>query len=130
MRHPKAIAKYNLDFCSLELHENYMKAEINEGVCITSERNATLTEIALQFFKNRPFVYITHRVNSYAVDPTVYFETSQIDNLVAFIIVSDLVIHRKQYEIEKNFFKKEFKYFESMEKALAYKDEILSCIEK
>ena len=55
MRRPKAIAKYNLDFCSLELHENYMKAEINEGVCITSEITATLTEIALQFFKKTCF---------------------------------------------------------------------------
>ncbi|MFL1896409.1 hypothetical protein ACJRPK_11955 [Aquimarina sp. 2-A2] len=130
MRRPKAIAKYNLDFCSLELHKNYMKAEINEGVCITSEITATLTEIALQFFENRPFVYLTHRVNSYAVDPTVYYETSKIENLVAFIIVSDQIIHKKQSEIEKTFFKKELRYFESMEKALAYKDEVLSCIEK
>ncbi|WP_378187471.1 hypothetical protein ACE939_03915 [Aquimarina sp. W85] len=119
------IETHNLDFCSLELYDDYMKVVVYEGVCITLELNNILTEIATQFFKQKPFLYITHRIHSYAVDPTVYFETSQIKNLVAFIIVSNQDIYKKQFKIERTFFKKEFKYFETLEKALAWKEKFL-----
>jgi len=36
---------------------------------------------------NEAFVYITHRVNSYSVDPTIYISVSKIENLVGFAVV-------------------------------------------
>jgi len=76
-------------------------------------------------FQNKAFVYITHRIHSYSVDPTVYLETVKIPNLVALAVVSDDPIQKSQTKVEKTFFKKEFRQFNDMESALAWKDEVL-----
>ncbi len=39
---------------------------------LTPDKNKVLEDIASDFFKDRPFVYISHRKNSYSVDPSIY----------------------------------------------------------
>lgn len=119
------MTRYDLDFCTLELYDNYMKAIINEGVTLSFKYNSILTEICDTYYKNQPFVYISHRINSYSVDPIIYLKTGQIKNLIAFIIVSDNPMQKMLTQLEKSFFKKEFRHFETLEEALEWKDKIL-----
>ena len=68
-------AKISFDFGTIELHEHYVITIMNEGITVKPEYNEELVSIANTHYKGKPFAYITHRKNSYAVDPSVYFKT-------------------------------------------------------
>ncbi len=106
-----------LEFCHVSLHDNYMIVVMNEGIVVKPNHNAILEDIARKHFNDAPFVYITHRINSYAVDPTTYFDTSKIGNLVGFAVVSEKEIHIRNAEVEKQFLAKPFKVFKLLEEA-------------
>ena len=119
------ITSYNFYFCCVEIYDDYVKAIMKEGVTVSPEHNSVLLQIVEKHFKNRPFVYITHRINSYAVDPTIYLETTKIKNLVGFSVVSSDPKQKMQTKVEKIFFGKEFEQFDTMEEALVWKDMII-----
>lgn len=96
------------DFCNMNIYDNYMVVVMNEGVTINPSHNKILLNIVDTYFNNKNFVYITHRINSYSVDPAIYFETSKIKNLVGFAVVSKDYKAKSNAEIEKLFFNKPF----------------------
>ncbi|MEH6535580.1 MAG: hypothetical protein V7719_04260 [Psychroserpens sp.] len=112
--------KITLDFCEIHIYENYMVVTVNTGVNITPVHNEVLTRVADTYFKNKPFVYITHRINSYSVDPTVYKETSKISNLVGFCVVSKNYMAKSAAQIEKLFLSKPFEIFDTLTDAIAW----------
>ncbi|WP_378175818.1 hypothetical protein [Aquimarina sp. SS2-1] len=120
------IRLYNLDFCSLEIHHNYMIAVMKEGIVVSATNNSILIKIAEKHFKKAPFVYITHRIHSYAVDPIVYIKTAEVSNLIGFAVVSKDPRQKEQTTYEKSFFKKEFRRFDDIESALSWKEELIS----
>lgn len=119
------MTKYNLDFCQLELYDDYALAVMHEGIVVDKENNAILVEIAEKHFKDIPFIYITHRLNSYSVDPNVYTKTAQIKSLKGFAIVSKDPIQKAHATYEKKFFNKELRHFNTLKAALKWKDQIL-----
>lgn len=119
------ITFYKTDFGLAEIYDDYMRVVINEGITVSPEDNNTLLEMVENHFKNKPFVYISHRIHSYSINPTVYFETAKIKTLVGLAVVSDSPLQINQTQIEKTFFNKELKHFNDMESALIWKEEIL-----
>jgi len=119
------IRLYNLDFCKLEIHHDHVIAIMHEGIVVSVENNAILIKIAEKHFKKKPFVYITHRIHSYSVDPIVYIKTAKIPNLVGFAVVSNDPIQKTLTKYEKSFFEKEFRRFDDMKSALAWKDKMV-----
>ncbi|WP_236669188.1 hypothetical protein [Aquimarina mytili] len=109
----------------MDIFENYVINVMNEGITVIPEYNNVFVEIANKHFKHKAFVYITHRIHSYSVDPTIYIETAKIKNLVGFAVVSNTSLQKMQTKIEKTFFGKEFRQFDTMEEALEWKDEII-----
>jgi len=89
------------------------------------KHNDLLIKVADTYFKNKPFVYITHRINSYSVDPKVYHETSKIKNLKGCAVVSSLYQATINVQIEKMFFSKPFESFETLEAAFQWADTLL-----
>ena len=65
-------------FCTIDIYSNYIISRINEGFHLTPDKNRVLEDIANDYFKDKPFVYITHRINSYSVDPSIYLQTSKV----------------------------------------------------
>ena len=59
-------------FCSIEVYPDYVISYIKKDFHLTPDKNNVLEDIASDYFKNRPFVYISHRKNSYSVDPSIY----------------------------------------------------------
>ena len=117
----------NLSFCDITIYDNFLVVKMNEGVLISPESNKVLKEIAEVYFFNKPFVYITHRVNSYSVDPSVYKGTASIENLVAFAVVANTHLASENAKIEKLFFKdKPFEIFSDLEKAKDWAKSILN----
>lgn len=113
------------DFCDMTIYDNYIVTVMKEGVNVLPEHNIVLVEVANTYYPNKSFVYITHRVNSYSVDPKVYFETSRIENLVGFAVVSENYQAKINAEIEKMFFKKPFEIFSSLKDAIDWANEIV-----
>ncbi|MFD2561127.1 hypothetical protein [Aquimarina rubra] len=116
---------YDLDFCKLEIHHNYMIAVMKEGIVVSATNNSILIKIAEKHFKKTPFVYITHRIHSYSVDPIVYIKTGEVHNLLGFAVVSKNPMQEIQTKYERSFFKKEFRRFDDIESALSWKDELI-----
>ena len=97
---------------------------INEGVTVSTEHNKSLTEVAKTYFPKTPFVYITHRLNSYSVDPQIYFKTEKIENLIGFAVVSQNYQAKLNAQIEKMFFTKPFLIFSEIEDAVEWASQI------
>ncbi len=106
-----------LDFCKIEFHSNYVICNINEGETISQKRSEELTKVLLNHFKEKSFVYITHRIYSYSVDPTIYNKLSKIKTFTGFAVVSSNLVVQQTAEVEKLFFKKPFKIFNDLETA-------------
>nr|WP_321228218.1 hypothetical protein [uncultured Psychroserpens sp.] len=114
-----------LDFCEIHLYEHYMIVTVNAGVNMTMYHNTTLKQVADAHFRNKPFVYITHRVNSYSVDPAVYKETSKINNLVGFCVVSKNYMAKTTAQIEKLFLNnKPFEIFNDLAQAIEWANSV------
>ncbi|MGB1309111.1 MAG: hypothetical protein ACPG6B_09385 [Oceanihabitans sp.] len=109
----------------VSIYQNYMLVIMNEGITVTVESNKKLLSLAETHYKNKAFVYITNRKNSYAVDPAVYFETKKIENLIGFAVVSLKEIAINNALIEKLFFDKPFEMFKSLDKAIAWANKLI-----
>lgn len=108
------------DFGRAEIHKNYMIMVMNEGITVIPAYNAELHKLAQNVFEGRPFGYISHRINSYSVDPSVYLETSKIENLKAFAVVSEGEIHFSTAQIERLFLKKPLEVFRTLPEAISW----------
>jgi hypothetical protein len=114
-------------FCKIDVYDDYVISYINEGVHLTPDKNKVLEDIAKDYFKNTPFVYITHRKHSYSVDPSIYLQTSKIKNLIGFAVVAEVLLSKGNAEVEKLFFNnKPFEIFLTMEEAKSWAKTILS----
>jgi len=114
------------DFCEMQIYDNYIVTIMNEGVTITPEHNQVLLNIVDTYYQNKKFVYITHRLKSYAVDPKIYFETSKINNLMGFAVVSKDYKAKTNAEVEKLFFTKPFEIFDTLNEAISWAKSIMN----
>ncbi len=122
------VLKY--DFCTMHIYDYYMIVVINEGVTVTPEHNKVLLNVADTYFTNTNFVYITHRLHSYAVDPAIYNETSKIKNLAGFCVVSSDYKAKRNAEIEKLFLNKPFEIFDTIDEATTWANSIINLSHK
>ena len=113
-------------FGTVLLYENYLVSEINEGETVTIEHNLELVKLSESFYSDRPFGYITNRINSYAVDPKTYIETSKIENLVGFAVVAQEELMMSNTQIEKLFLKKPVEVFRNLENATVWIESIIA----
>lgn len=114
------IKKYTLQIGEVEVYENYMIAQLNEGITLNLESVRELLQISKTHFPKDPFVYITIRKNSYAVDPMMYLKVFEIENLKAVAIVSDKFIDTHNVKIEKHFFNKPMSIFKTLPEAITW----------
>lgn len=117
--------KLVLDFCKVFIYNNYMVVIINEGENLNPSHNKVLLNIVDTYYKNNPFVYLTHRLNSYSVDPALYLETSKIENLAGFAVISKDFRKKSAAQIEKLFLNKPFEIFDELHEAVKWASKIL-----
>ncbi|GAA4277954.1 SpoIIAA family protein [Aquimarina mytili] len=116
---------YNLDFCTAELYNDYAIVVMKQGVTVSPKYIGTFLKIVNKHYKNKPFVYISHRINSYSVNPATHLQSSKVPSLIGVAVVSDDPLQKIQTKVEKPFFEKEFKHFNTIEEALKWKDQII-----
>lgn len=111
-----AIALY-FEFGEIRVFKNFVIVVMKEGITVKPEYNKDLVNIAAKYFKDTLFGYITYRKNSYAVNPLVYLETSEIKNLAAFAVVCGDGLKLSNLELEKIFLKKPLRHFGNLDDA-------------
>lgn len=115
-----------LHFCTVNFHDDYMIVVMNEGITVSAKLQDILVEKALNYYGKKPFVYLTHRIKSYSVDPSIYFETSKLSTLVGFGVIAKDYKAKSNAEIEKLFLKKPFKIFDDLTEAVAWAKSLIS----
>ncbi|SHJ54429.1 hypothetical protein [Aquimarina spongiae] len=109
-------------------YDHFMISEINEGVIVdlkmTLEVTNTLTK--KYYGRKKPFVYITNRVNSYSMDPTIHFETAKmLPNTLGYAIVTYDKTNTDVANLEKAFLKIPIQIFHSLDQAVQWAESII-----
>ncbi len=108
----------------ITFHDNYMIAVMNEGITVSVDLNTELINIAKVHYDDKKFVYITHRKNSYSVDPNIYIQTSKIKNLAGFAVVLGDSVNIDNTDFESAFISIPFKKFTYLEEAKSWADQL------
>ncbi len=114
------VKEYHLEIGSIQVYDNYMISQFEEGATLTLERAYQIIGIAEIHFRNKNFGFISLRKHSSAVDPTVYTYLRELENLKALAIVSVKEIDMHNFKVEKLFYKKPMKFFIQFENALVW----------
>jgi hypothetical protein len=114
------VREYLLDVGKIQVFDNYMVSIFEEGATLTLERAYQIIGISEIHFRDRNFGFISHRINSYAIDPTVYTYLRQLDNLKAYAVVSNKEVDMHNFHIEKLFYKKPMKFFVDYQNGLEW----------
>lgn len=114
------VREYLLDVGKIQVFDNYMVSIFEEGATLTLERAYQIIGISEIHFRDRNFGFISHRINSYAIDPTVYTYLRQLDNLKAYAVVSTKEVDMHNFHIEKLFYKKPMKFFVDYQNGLEW----------
>jgi hypothetical protein len=121
----KTTPKIQIDvgFASFELYDTYLIATVSEGVVLGKKEMQTFHKIFLKYYGNRPFGYISNRINDYTVNPLYYKEVEKHDlNIVA---ISTLCFSEESYKMAvfaEQFFNWPHKAFYTLEECIAFID--------
>lgn len=126
------IEKVELGCGVIWVHDKILINEMNEGALLDAETNKMILETGTRIFKNEVFGYISHRVNSYAVNPMVYRDSAEHPLLKAIAVVSQNQMVRESARVEQQFYtnKNSFKIFDSLEEAKIWMTEVLESYSK
>ncbi len=119
------ITSFDFSFCKVEIYKDYILTVMTEGITVIPKYNHLLQMAADQYYNNKPFVYMSNRIHSYSVNPTIHLEMNKIPNLVGFAVISNNPIQEMQTELEKSFFEKEYKLFNTIKSAIVWKEKII-----
>lgn len=122
------ITKVELDCGVILVHDRILINEMNEGALLDVETNRKILKIGSDLFGGKPFGYISHRINSYAVNPMVYRESAEHTQLKAIAVVSANPMARESALVEQKFYtnKNLFQIFSSLEEAKSWMNEKLA----
>ncbi len=123
----KLILEHRLDIGRFLFYTNMVVGEFDEGVHVTKRSAAEAIEIALQLYAGRTsIIYISHRLNSYSMDPVGYGEVVKMfPNFIGFAVVSQNRYRRMLAAIEKLFIKKPVGVFYDLEAAFTWAEDLL-----
>ncbi len=121
----KKFRYFTLAHAELFVFENYIIQQVYEGAVVTVESGIEFKKFLEGYYGNKKVVYLTNRVNKYAVEPVVYMEVAKIPQLVGIGIISRDQSATNNAKFEKQFYSKPFKILKNMREAIDWADDIL-----
>jgi len=111
-----------------DYYSNMVVAEVFEGVHVTFEEALEPLQTGAQVFGyGGNFVYISHRLNSYSIDPTGYYEAAKMfPNFKALAIVATNKRRRMLANLERLFMKRPIRVFENLNDAMNWAENFLA----
>ncbi len=94
------------DIGNFYFYQNFMISEIHEGVVITLDKVTEVThKYTIKYYNNSiPFVFISNRINSYSLEPTIHFKTKiLLPNTKGYAVVTYNDLNKKVAQFEQNF---------------------------
>lgn len=108
-------------------NRKYMIAVFNEGVDLNFKNFSEVTTIIKSQFGDRPFGFISNRVNSYSINLSDANRFNEIfPNVKAYAVVAHNPITEKVFEIEQRFFTFNRKSFRDLDEAIDWVENTLS----
>ena len=119
----------NLDFGTFKLYRNLVIGEVHEGIVINADHALELISYSISHYRSMAsIVYLSHRRNSYSVDPTMYLETGRaFPSLAGYGIVYHNELNRKVAMLEQKFLPYPSELFTSLGPAIEWAG---SCVTK
>jgi|GEM_PF-2507382 len=102
------------------LFEDYMIVQMKEGAVVLAEDTQLLANVINENYDDKKLVYISNRINNYAVSPTAFLEASNIPNLVGIAIVTDKILNHEAIQLERMFYRKAFNVCDNVEDAILW----------
>lgn len=99
--------------------------EAKEGITLSYKNAFPVLVKGLSYLKVSSWVYISNRINSYALKPQGYKYLEKIPSLKGIAIVTKTEIGLKNTEVEATFFNKPFTSFSSLQEAYSWSKELL-----
>lgn len=123
----KFIVEHKLEIGKFLFYTNIVVGEFYEGAHVTKENAIEPILISQRIYGDcKPIVYISHRLNSYSMDPVGYKEVvDMFPNFKGFAIVSQNKYRRMLASIEKLFIKKPIGVFDNMDSAFFWAEKLL-----
>ncbi|WP_299210346.1 hypothetical protein [uncultured Dokdonia sp.] len=116
----------NFDFGKVKIQEHIVIAEMKEGITFDTNYNTVFLTFCKNHFKEKTYGYISNRIHSYSVNPTVYLDTAKNSNIRAIAIVSSDPMNQGNAHVERQFFEHPFEVFSTLDQAIKWMNEILS----
>ena len=117
--------RIELEFTVLEFYRNHVLSKPKEGQILGPKQVSDLVEICSGYYEGAKFVYLSHRVNDYNVNPTIYLNLDKVRNLAGIGIVSTRTSSLSMANFEKKFSKLPYEVFTHMDDALEWVEELL-----
>ncbi|WP_026810845.1 hypothetical protein [Arenibacter latericius] len=114
------VREYQLEIGKIQVYDDYMISIFDEGSTVNGERLFQILGIIEIHFRDKNFGFISLRKYSYAIDPMIYNQLREIENLKALAVVSIKEIDMHNFNIERLFYKKNMKFFIDLDNALAW----------
>lgn len=118
------ILRFN--FCTVHIYDTYLIVEIDEEVSIKSPHIDLLINVVDTYYRNKPFVYISKRTYFYSVEPIVFVGAHEIENLLGFAVIGKKTDDEREKNLVLGFTDKPFKYFDTVEDAIKWAEELLA----
>ena len=118
--------KLELSFTDLVFYDSVVISTVKEDVIIAKEQVNTLIDVCLEHFNSKDFVYITNRKFNYNVNPVIYRDLVNANNLKGIAVVSDNLERLKTANFEKNFSPVPYELFNLKEEAMSWANSLVA----
>lgn len=129
----KVLKKLSFPYGNVYFFKHFVVSEINQDVLFTWELAKPVIDAAVSFYNNKgsDIVYISNRVNQYAVKPVDWLKfVSYSFQLKGYAVVSISSIARRNGKLESLFIPSKFKTFDNLNEAAAWAMDLQSSVKK
>ena len=118
--------KLELEFTFLSFYHHYVISTPKEGVVLDQKQLGDLVEACSGHYPDRNFVFLINRSNNYNVNPVIYLDVEQVENLIGIGVVTNKKSFVDMANFEKNFSKIPYEVFPDMDSALEWTNRIIT----
>lgn len=107
------------------LYPKFAIGVIDEGVNLELLQLQVLVAIHERNYHLKNFAYISLRLNSYSIDPTLYSYLLEMQNLKGIAVVTNRKILQQNFQIEKVFYDNKLRIFNTLEEAITWSNNLI-----
>lgn len=104
----------------IKVYNRVVIVEISEGIKVNYGTGYHIFERLMSMIGDKPWIYISNRVNSYSLDPNDYRHFNEIPTLKGIGVIQYEKSIKTALDLEKMFIKKPFKTFNDLNSAIEW----------